>query len=112
MAAKHLLNSLQISPYRLKRSKHSIVAYAFRHFYRHVNPPRLAAVGHCHLFDRYERGELRHQPVFQAELSDRFAHIQLRIVILYSGVILAHQIIDSRARPECRQRVMFGLRFW
>src|SRR5215510_9936313 len=64
--AKYLLNSPQISRYRLIRSKHPFVAHAFRHLHRHVNPSRLAAVGHDRLFDRDERSELSHQPIFQA----------------------------------------------
>ncbi len=51
------------------------------------------------------------KPVFQSELRDRFLDFGLRVSVVNPGVILAHQVVNSRSRPQRRQHIVFGLRF-
>src|SRR5262245_7063007 len=50
---------------------------ALGNFDRHVNTTWLAAIGDDHLFNRNERGELRHQTVIQTQFDDALFHLRL-----------------------------------
>jgi len=79
------------------------------HFHRHVDAAWLPALGDHHFFDRHEGSELRHQPVLESELRDRFFQFGFHIATLRAVEILAQQISDPCARPESSEHIVLRL---
>ncbi len=87
-------------------AEHTLVADAVGYLDGHLDAPRLAALGDGRLLDGHERGELRHQPEVESELRDFVLQGSARRACLHTAPIVRHEILDARARPQARQRVV------
>jgi hypothetical protein len=79
---------------------YSFTIHTFRHLHRHINPARLAALSYDHLLNRNERGELRHQAILEAEVSNYLLQLWFHFALLCAVKVLAHQIVDTLPGPE------------
>src|SRR3989442_660362 len=94
-------------PIRVLAFKRSITASTDGwNFNWEVHSSMLTALGAHHLVNCDKRGELSHQAIIEPELNDALFHVLFHRASLRAIEILAHQIIDSRARPQCCQHVV------
>ncbi|HEV3197021.1 MAG TPA: hypothetical protein VGZ73_03915, partial [Bryobacteraceae bacterium] len=85
-------------------AKYSFMAYAFRHLDRHFDALGPAVLGDNFVFDRDERGELRHEAIVETELRDLLFQFRLHRSALETEPVLRPEIVNAASGPEARER--------